>query len=144
MTICQGFFKKNFFMTLTIGERIKKTREELDLTQQEFAEKIGLTASNISKVERNISEISSKYLVHIVTIFNINSTWLLTGEGEMYEKKEIQIEDSNPGIDKDIKIKEIIRWVENNQHDCELIYQIIKNKQEMRELFRNLHLIEDF
>lgn len=38
-----------------VGERIKKRREELGLTQERFAEKIGLTTGYISAVEQGKS-----------------------------------------------------------------------------------------
>jgi transcriptional regulator with XRE-family HTH domain len=38
-----------------IGKRIKARREQLGLTQDEFAEKIGLTTNYISTVERGAS-----------------------------------------------------------------------------------------
>ena len=39
---------------MTIGERIKKRRIELNLTQDEFAERVGYThRSAVSKVEKN-------------------------------------------------------------------------------------------
>ena len=38
-----------------IGKRIKQRREELGLTQEEFAEKLGLTTNYISTVERGAS-----------------------------------------------------------------------------------------
>lgn len=40
---------------LRIGKRIKQCRERLGLTQDQFAEKIGLTTNYISNVERGVS-----------------------------------------------------------------------------------------
>ena len=38
-----------------IGERIKQRREELGLTQEQFAEQLGLTTNYISTIERGAS-----------------------------------------------------------------------------------------
>lgn len=38
-----------------IGERIKQCREQLGLTQEQFAERLGLTTNYISTVERGAS-----------------------------------------------------------------------------------------
>lgn len=38
-----------------IGERIKQRREQLGLTQEQFAERLGLTTNYISTVERGAS-----------------------------------------------------------------------------------------
>ena len=64
-------------------ERIKTLRKELGLSQDAFAEKLGLTKNYISLVEngnRNLSEQSIKVLC---TMFNVNEEWLRTGNGEM-------------------------------------------------------------
>lgn len=37
-----------------IGERIKQCREQLGLTQEQFAERLGLTTNYISTVERRL------------------------------------------------------------------------------------------
>lgn len=66
-----------------VNERIKALRKELGLSQDVFAEKLGLTKNYISLVEngnRNLSEQSIKVLC---TMFNINEEWLRTGNGEM-------------------------------------------------------------
>lgn len=66
-----------------MNERIKALRKELGLSQDVFAEKLGLTKNYISLVEngnRNLSEQSIKVLC---TMFNINEEWLRTGNGEM-------------------------------------------------------------
>ena len=39
----------------SIGRRIKKRREELGYTQEQFAEKTGLTINYISTIERGVS-----------------------------------------------------------------------------------------
>lgn len=44
-----------FMIDKRIGKRIKQRREELGLTQEEFAEKLGLTTNYISTLERGVS-----------------------------------------------------------------------------------------
>ena len=48
-------------------KRLKKIRKELDMTQQEFADGIGIARGNISAYE-----------------VGKNAKWLRTGEGEMF------------------------------------------------------------
>lgn len=68
---------------LTLGERIKKARKELDLTQQGFADRIGMKRNSIAQVEmgRNTSD---QTIVSICREFNINEEWLRSGKGEMF------------------------------------------------------------
>lgn len=67
---------------MTLGERIKKVRRSLDLTQQEFADRIGMKRNSIAQVEmgRNTSE---QTIFSICREFNVNEEWLRTGKGEM-------------------------------------------------------------
>ncbi|MBC5788158.1 helix-turn-helix domain-containing protein [Clostridium facile] len=49
-----------------IGKRIKERREELGLTQEQFAEKVGLTTNYISTVERGASFPRCEKLIKIL------------------------------------------------------------------------------
>ena len=49
-----------------IGERIKQRREELGLTQEQFAEQLGLTTNYISTIERGASFPRYEKLVAII------------------------------------------------------------------------------
>ena len=68
---------------MTLGERIKKVRKALDLTQQEFCDRIGLKRNSISLVESDKRNPSKQLFLAICREFNVNETWLRTGEGEM-------------------------------------------------------------
>ncbi|WP_251210197.1 helix-turn-helix domain-containing protein [Acetatifactor aquisgranensis] len=65
-------------------DRIKKIRKELDLTQQEFADRIGIKRGGVANYEigRNIPIDSVISL--ICREFNVNEQWLRDGTGEMF------------------------------------------------------------
>ena len=71
-----------------MNERLRKLRKELDMTQQEFADKIGIARGNIGSYEVGKSAISNAVISLICkTDFpkgRVNETWLRTGEGEMF------------------------------------------------------------
>ena len=69
-----------------MNERIKKLRRELGLTQQEFCTRIGLKRNSISLVESGKRNISDQAILSICREFNVNETWLRTGEGDMFIK----------------------------------------------------------
>ena len=75
------------------NQQIRKLRKELDLTQQEFAERIGVSRANIGKYETGISEPSAAVLSLICHEFDIREEWLRTGEGEMFKPKPSDILD---------------------------------------------------
>lgn len=68
----------------TLTERIKKLRRSLDLTQQEFADKLGTTRNNIAGYEIGRRSPSEAVISLICKTFNVSDTWLRTGAGEMF------------------------------------------------------------
>ena len=68
---------------MALNERIKKLRKALDLTQQEFANRLGTTANVLTNYETGRRNPSNSVINNICKEFNVNETWLRTGEGEM-------------------------------------------------------------
>lgn len=64
-----------------MNERLKKLRKELDLTQQEFADKIGSKRNTVANYETGRNEPSTSVISLICREFNVNEKWLRTGEG---------------------------------------------------------------
>ena len=65
-------------------ERIIKIREEKNLSQEKFAEKLGLSRNFINQVENGKKNISDRTISDICRLFNVNEEWLRTGNGEPY------------------------------------------------------------
>lgn len=68
----------------TLDERIRKLRRYFDLTQQEFAEKVGTTRNNIAGYETGKRLPSVAVVSAICDKCNVNEQWLRTGEGTMF------------------------------------------------------------
>lgn len=68
---------------MSIGERLKLIRKESGLNQTEFGARINLSQTTIGLYESNNRSITDRALSQICSTFNINETWLKTGEGEM-------------------------------------------------------------
>lgn len=67
-----------------MNQRIKKIRKALDLTQQEFADKLKIKRNTVATYEAGKSKPSDAAVVLICKTFNVSETWLRTGEGEMF------------------------------------------------------------
>ena len=65
-------------------DRIRKIRRESDLTQQEFADRLKIGRNNIAGYETGKRSPSDAVISLICREFNVNETWLRTGEGEMF------------------------------------------------------------
>lgn len=70
-----------------MNSRIKKLRKALDLTQQEFANRIGSVQNTITGYETGRRIPSNQVISLICKTFNVSETWLRTGEGEMFSPK---------------------------------------------------------
>lgn len=67
-----------------MNERLKKLRKELDMTQQEFADRIGIKRNSLANYETGRNTPIDAIIVSICREFNVNENWLRTGEGEMF------------------------------------------------------------
>ena len=65
-------------------DRIRKVRKSLDLTQRGFAERIGMKSNTIATYEMGRAVPSDAAINNICKEFDVNETWLRTGEGEMF------------------------------------------------------------
>ena len=62
-----------------VGRRLRELRG-FDVTQQEFARRIGVSQNHLSMMERGKVEIGAEILLRIGLEFSKNLEWLLTGE----------------------------------------------------------------
>ncbi len=65
-------------------ERLKALRKELRLTQQEFADRVGISRGNIGAYEVGKNAPSDAVISLICREFHVNEEWLRTGNGEMF------------------------------------------------------------
>ena len=69
---------------MNIGDRIKELRKSvLEMTQDEFSEKIGIKRSGLSLVEIGRNNPSDQTIRSICREFGVSESWLRYGEGEM-------------------------------------------------------------
>lgn len=68
-------------------ERIKELRKYLELTQEKFANRIGIKRNTLANYEIGRNDPIDGIVFSICREFNVNEKWLRTGEGEMFEKK---------------------------------------------------------
>lgn len=67
-----------------MNERIKKLRKALDLTQQEFADRLGVKRNTVGQWECGINNVTDATIVFLCKEFNVNEEWLRNGTGEMF------------------------------------------------------------
>ena len=62
---------------MNIGEKIRNTREDMELSQNDMARLIPMNQSNYSKIERGIQEPSIEQLRRICQILKLDPRYLL-------------------------------------------------------------------
>jgi transcriptional regulator with XRE-family HTH domain len=70
-----------------MNERIKNLRKSLNMTQEEFSKRIGLSRNFIAQVEIGTKTPSERTISDICREFEVNEEWLRTGNGEMIIQK---------------------------------------------------------
>lgn len=83
--------------------RIKKLRKALDLTQQKFADTLGIKQNTVASYEMGRIVPSDSTIKLICREFDVNEDWLRTGVGEMFLQ-----------LDRD---DQIARWAGTILHD---------------------------
>ena len=68
---------------MTLGERIKYLRKEMNMTQLEFGKHIGVSGATISTSESGKTTPDSQTIEIICMKCNVNRDWLVDGIGEM-------------------------------------------------------------
>jgi transcriptional regulator with XRE-family HTH domain len=64
-----------------LGRRLRELRG-FDLTQEHFANELGISQSQLSKYERGLAAPPADVLFFVKKRFRVSIDWLLTGEGE--------------------------------------------------------------
>lgn len=82
--------------------RIKQIRKDAGLTQEQFAQKIGVSRNTIATYETSDRTPIAAVILSICREFNINELWLRTGEGDIYAN-------SNPNLQLSKWFGEILR-----------------------------------
>ena len=64
----------------TVGDRIKRRRGDLGWTQEELANKAGLSKGFLSDVENSKRKISAQNLLDLATVLSLSLDYLMKGE----------------------------------------------------------------
>lgn len=120
-----------------MNERIKDIRKKEGLSQQKFADKLGIARGNIAAYEVGKNAPSDAVISLICSKFNVNKEWLLTGKGDMYDMPEDEIaavvsdllEESNPFYDIIISIMKSYKKLDDKSQAAlnSLIQELLDN-----------------
>lgn len=114
-----------------LHNRIKEVRNDNNLTQKEFAERIGLARGSIATIESGRAPAGPRTINDICEKFQINKQWLLTGEG----KKHVEIETNELAFligqfaaeNDEFKKRVITEMLKLDAHGWDVIHQLVHN-----------------
>ncbi|QUH30593.1 helix-turn-helix transcriptional regulator [Vallitalea guaymasensis] len=67
-----------------IRSRIKELRKILGINQDLFANRISMSRSNLANIENGNVSLTDRVKNNIITEFNVNEEWFVTGKGEVF------------------------------------------------------------
>lgn len=71
----------------TINARIAKIITESGMSKTEFAKKVNVSQSHVSRMVSGETGVSDRTISDICRVFRVNEDWLRNGTGEKYRKK---------------------------------------------------------
>jgi y4mF family transcriptional regulator len=74
-----------------IGERIKERRNELGWTQEQLAQKAGISKSFLSELENGKRSVSADNLLDLARTLGVSLDYLMTGREKETKPAELQI-----------------------------------------------------
>lgn len=100
-----------------MNNRIRDVRKTLSMTQDQFASALNLSKNFVWMIEKGEREPSDRTIKDICREYKVNETWLLTGNGEMFdpltEEQEIAQILASVVKDDDFFLRELIKMVHN-------------------------------
>lgn len=106
-----------------IGQRIRKFRKAYNLSQEQLAEKVGISATHMSHIETGNTKLSLPVFVDIAKVLSVSTDELL------YD---------NPILNKSIMTDEIIDLIDScSLHDMYIIADVIKSLKTTLEKYSN-------
>lgn len=111
-----------------MNKRIKQLRKALDLTQQKFADRIGVKQNTVAQYEMGRNIPIDSVISLVCKEFNVNEDWLRNGIGEMF------VESSTFSLDEYAKLHNL------NDKEITLIRNFMELDQNTRDALYNIFI----
>lgn len=121
---------------MTTNQRLKELLYALNINATELATRLSVTKSTISSALNGNSLPSSKVLMPLGEVFNVNINWLLLGQGEMFlngdqsNVNKTNFNNSRNSSGEDVKsLKKEIQHLNDKLKDKEEIIRLMRNQK---------------
>ncbi|MCF8382440.1 MAG: helix-turn-helix domain-containing protein [Chlorobium sp.] len=72
---------------LSLGQRVRLLRDHLELRQDEFGARVGISGNRISEIENGKGGTTASVLMSLCREFPVNPEWVLSGRGKMLKER---------------------------------------------------------
>lgn len=128
--------------SVEIGDRIRKRRKELGLTQTKIQQETGISSGNLSLIENGKTLPSSSALFNLSNLLQCSIDYLLKGESLNSKNLDMHnFKDSNQLSDVDIDLLDLFHKL--TPDDQEEIIEMMKLKIKRKVRQRNSLISED-
>ena len=73
---------------MSVNQRIRQVRKHFDMQQSEFGERLGLSQTGVSWLEREGNTVSEQTIRLLHLDFHVSEEWLRTGDGPMFSAED--------------------------------------------------------
>ena len=114
---------------MSYGNRILELRKTLGLTLEKFGDRLGVTKTTISRIEKEERAMTEQMARSICREFNVNQLWLKEGKGDMFTVTPQSVVDELAEDFKldDIDKKIIEKYLELSDDQRRVIKEYIKS-----------------
>lgn len=99
-----------------IGDRLKKIRGVLNISQTDLGENLGISKQGVSNIENNRNDLNSDMIKKLYKTYNINPNFLIVGEYPMFmselQEKEAIIKELQGKLSED-QYKKFAAFIKN-------------------------------
>ena len=115
-----------------IGKRIRLLRKSLGLNQTDFGKALGLKQAIIGQYETGVRNVTERNIDILCKTYNIRKDWLLTGNGEMENKRHrLNINDFSTHQDlTDLDIQFLKKYLNLSKENRKLLAKLLINMDE--------------
>jgi transcriptional regulator with XRE-family HTH domain len=78
-----------------LGNRIRQRRVELDISQSDLADKLGVSFQQVQKYEKGVNRVDTARLQQIATALDVPVTYFYDGDGKTREVESLLFLDSS-------------------------------------------------
>ena len=112
-----------------MNTRIQQIRKTAKMTQDEFADKIGLSKNFVWMIEKGERTPSERTIKDICREFKVNYDWLVNGTGDMFQDDDSDaqaIVDSVMTGDNDFAKKTLVKFVRLSEERWRQLQEILE------------------